>query len=779
MRHARAALLLAVVVVAIAACASRSPRAGDAAPTTPADPSLAAPPSPVAASLRGSVVDRDTGAPIFGAKVEALPARRRTGGRAPARSTAGPRASGTTDADGRFELSDVSGGVFVRVSLKGYAADFRQVEAPSAEDLRFALARGATLRGRVLDVSGAPILGATLRSVADVYAADAEGRFVVADLSPDERPELVVRAPGFAATPYGGPWPPGDAAHDVVLQRERVLDVAVVDDDGAPVLGARLLGRLPHAEAYSELERADFEATTDAAGRARLTGLPPNAPVVVNVSVDGRPDAQSDVVLPREAGAAVAATDPIRVVASRGRKLELKVVDAQGDPIGGARVRVDHPVPSRLDFRGFVAREGGAAGPPTEVKTSADGTAILQGLPSTLLRVDVSAPGFKTLTLPYELSRDDALPVATLQKDDVPTPPSVPWRESIGDAFREADATGRPVLLALAMDGETANDALAKRHFRDPDVVRALDACVPVLGSAFGGVYADPNDPNAHREIDGVCSRYGSCSCASHQATERWAVDSFFGGARTFAVPRHMAIATSGAVVENRGYYLSERDLENLAIRALRRTRLSDAVALATARFGDSAALLRDGDADRTRRLARLSNAGDEYSIALLVAAHGYEGAFERGVLREAVIGAPRTEERREAAAAPDPFAEAASTDPIAATAGLRELRRRAAFDVASDEAVFDAFLARRADRSALVREEAIAGLAESSETPADVLRTALADSVFEVRLLAACGLLRRGEDSGREAVEEGLRHPQYGPLARAALDAAGPSGGR
>lgn len=729
------------------------------------------PSTDAAPTLFGGVFAAENGAPLSGARVEAYASRRR-GARTEAASapTTGadgaPVATATTDANGAYALALPPGVYFVRAILPGRATAFAQAETPRDAAFDFTLARGVELRGKVVDADGKPIAGAAVSSQLRTTTTDAEGAFVLPDLAADEEtPTVLVRAAGFGATEISPDWPPTEPLV-VTPSPSHAVDVLVSDAAGEPVPGARLVVRLAHAAPFSEFERLDFEGTTGDGGAARFEGLPPGRPLVVHALKDGFVVATSEVVMPRDARRRD--LRQVTLTLGAGAKLDLRVLDDAGRPVPGAAVSVRRLVEWRQDFRGAMPPEGPAAAVETETATNAEGLASLAGLPSELVVVEIRAKNFATRCLALNAAEAAAPREIRLAPDATPPAPQIPWRASLAASFEEAAAKGVPVLIAVGMDDEVSNDTLRTRHFRDPEVVRAFAACAPLVASAYG----PPNASEAHVERDGVCGQYGSCSCAAHQAIEAYVVAEFFGGARTFTVPRHLALSADGIVLEHRPYFLSETALRRFALRALRRTNPAAAAGLAAARFPELATALRGATAaaDAARRtLATLANGGDEDAVALLFAYGGATAAVDAGLLREAVAAFPPQE-----AATVEPtreqLMETAAGAGWKAAAALRALRRAAGDDVGSDEELFELYLSRVRDDDDLVREEAVAGLAATASTANDVLRGALGDPVTEIRIVAALGLTARGEDSGREVLEAARDHVEYGERARAAL---------
>src|SRR5262249_16919089 len=138
-------------------------------------------------------------------------------------------------------------------------------------------------------------------------------------------------------------------------------------------------------------------------------------------------------------------------------------------------------VSSRLDVRGG-AGERSSHGPDQGAAAGAEGRVTFNQLPRQTLVVEARAPGFLTQASTFEPgaarpgdpSSDGRSMTIVLARDPDPPGTGVPWASSLAEAFDRARESSLPVLVAMAMDGETANDELAARHFKDPDVIRVL-----------------------------------------------------------------------------------------------------------------------------------------------------------------------------------------------------------------------------------------------------------------------------------------------------------------
>jgi len=181
-----------------------------------------------------------------------------------------------------------------------------------------------------------------------------------------------------------------------------------------------------------------------------------------------------------------------------------------------------------------------------------------------------------------------------------PTPPGpraesgeaarqIHWQRSLDDALALSKSSGRPLLVALNMDGESASERIVRERYHDPEFVRWTRSFVCVVGSVFRHSLVD-HDANGMRV---PCPRLGEVTCAEHIALEPEIFGRYLAEPRVS--PRHAVIQADGT--KSFDLFLLF-DLEELD-RALR-----DAAVQATGRTGRPAALEPAGlgPAARTQR---------------------------------------------------------------------------------------------------------------------------------------------------------------------------------
>lgn len=129
---------------------------------------------------------------------------------------------------------------------------------------------------------------------------------------------------------------------------------------------------------------------------------------------------------------------------------------------------------------------------------------------------------------------------ASVFADDPKPPTQIAWQPNLDAAVARAKAEGRPLLLAVNMDGESASERIVREQYRDPAFVGDANRCVPVIGSVFRHNPRDYDDRG--RPI--LCPRLGNVTCGEHIALEPQIFERFMGGDRI--APRHVLIAADG-----------------------------------------------------------------------------------------------------------------------------------------------------------------------------------------------------------------------------------------
>jgi protocatechuate 3,4-dioxygenase beta subunit len=308
-----------------------------------------------AANVGGRVRD-EAGRPLERVRIELVAPGAPPGSSPPAVAFSG--------ADGRFEIPGVAPAETFELAAahEGFAHARLRIPATEAAGLDIVLSpAGVDLEGTVEDADGRLLQGARVELT---WSADADGErgetkatttvdgsFSFTGLTPGERVDLRVEAPGYASAVSQGVEIPAAGEVRLVLERAAPLWGRVMDEEGASVADARLELR-PEAGGY-------LDAATDETGSFRFDGAPPG-PALLLTTADGFVRSRlAGLVL--EAGTA----SELEVVLRRGAVVEGRVLAPGGMPVPEARVR-------------SVAEGAGGAVP--EVRSDAQGRYRLSGL---------------------------------------------------------------------------------------------------------------------------------------------------------------------------------------------------------------------------------------------------------------------------------------------------------------------------------------------------------------------------------------------------------------
>ncbi|HEV8582481.1 MAG TPA: carboxypeptidase-like regulatory domain-containing protein [Thermoanaerobaculia bacterium] len=195
-----------------------------------------------ASRLRGRVEDA-SGEPVPGASVRLRPAP-------PPPGTVGlePRRSDNTEDvqaghDGTFTFAEVApGAVTLEASAEGFVPpDPVEVRVPpggEVQDVVLVLGRGAGVSGWIT-AGGEPVAGAHVRSGPAQAESDAEGRYRLVGVPPGLK-ALVLSHPAYKGRTQWVDVQPGENRVDLTLEKGATVSGRVVDEAGAPRLGAEL-----------------------------------------------------------------------------------------------------------------------------------------------------------------------------------------------------------------------------------------------------------------------------------------------------------------------------------------------------------------------------------------------------------------------------------------------------------------------------------------------------------------------------------------------------------
>jgi protocatechuate 3,4-dioxygenase beta subunit len=340
--------------------------------------------------LRGTVLDRATGRPIPGSLVAAEDR---------------PHPFATADPQGRFALAVPFGGAAgLRAAAPGYLPAAAVVREGERSNLRVSLDRLREALGAVVDPAGRPVAGADVHLVPSDLSADgagllattsSAGRFRIERLAPGSY-DLEARAHGFAPATVrgilvsaGGRGPAGLGT--VVLDPQAWVEGFVVDPDGRPVPGARVL---PAPTDASQPPRDVGEILTAADGSFQVPGFRAGERLTLRVAREG--------YAPRTvSGIEVPPPEPLEVVLEPAGRIAGTVVDESGRPVEGATVVIREPEAVLPGIPG--GRLVGGARADTEGRFAAE------GLPPGRFRLQVAGTGYVSAEAgPFELAAGEA-----------------------------------------------------------------------------------------------------------------------------------------------------------------------------------------------------------------------------------------------------------------------------------------------------------------------------------------------------------------------------------
>ena len=221
---------------------------------------------------------------------------------------------------------------------------------------------------------------------------------------------------------------------------------------------------------------------------------------------------------------------------------------------------------------------------------------------------------------------------ATATPNDTPTATpdeavdarQVHWQRSLADALAVARATGKPLLLAVNMDGESASDRIVHEQYRDPAFVALTRHAVCLGASVFRHNARDHDDDG--RRIP--CPRFGCITCGEHMALEPQLWERYLSDGERVA-PRHALVLADGTKAFDISLSFDLKDIDRALAAAVAGRDERELPAIG----GDWAALAACREANgRTALEQALAAASDEVttSAALAaIAAHGDAGSLE------------------------------------------------------------------------------------------------------------------------------------------------------
>lgn len=141
----------------------------------------------------------------------------------------------------------------------------------------------------------------------------------------------------------------------------------------------------------------------------------------------------------------------------------------------------------------------------------------------------------------------------------------VAWAPGLPAALEQAKARKVPLLVVVNMDAERGNDAMVAEVYTAAAVREACKRCVTTIASLGKHAALDAGGRS-------VCSRFGSVTCAEHQATEKVVREDWLKRKpeETVDSPRHMFLTPEGRLLFERVWTLDAEELTKLIDRAVR-----------------------------------------------------------------------------------------------------------------------------------------------------------------------------------------------------------------
>jgi uncharacterized GH25 family protein len=345
----------------------------------------------------GAVVDSETQEPVAEAQVFFdLKSQGKNAVQGP-----GVRRTGKTGTDGRFEVKGLGEGTYsLSARAKGFlSGSGRQVEISAESEREFSVPidLGGSISGRVIESTGTPVAGATVRPSVNVTSPEewnqgfgnvfaisvatlADGSFKLEGLLPHKAYTVSATQKDHA---------PGASKGIVVERRGSVEGIEITLPPGATIRGritdASGSTGIAGASVQAQLERQEESenrffvqnnqgpsaAASDSEGNYILKALAAGS-YTVRVQAKDRMSASRTGVEVEEGGTA----SGIDLVLGAGETLRGKVVDSDGAPVAGADVQI-------------------SSNESAQTRTDAEGKFQATGVPKGSVSVNVSKQGFE------------------------------------------------------------------------------------------------------------------------------------------------------------------------------------------------------------------------------------------------------------------------------------------------------------------------------------------------------------------------------------------------
>jgi hypothetical protein len=137
------------------------------------------------------------------------------------------------------------------------------------------------------------------------------------------------------------------------------------------------------------------------------------------------------------------------------------------------------------------------------------------------------------------------------------------WAVSIEAGLADAKAKGQALMVALNMDKERGNQQMVDEVYTSPEFHEAAKRCVVAVASLY-------QHSGKHAGAGAVCARFGTVTCAQHQAIEKVVRHDWLkrGPKDDIESPRHIFVAPNGQILFQRVWTVDAPTLAALMTRA-------------------------------------------------------------------------------------------------------------------------------------------------------------------------------------------------------------------
>ena len=158
-----------------------------------------------------------------------------------------------------------------------------------------------------------------------------------------------------------------------------------------------------------------------------------------------------------------------------------------------------------------------------------------------------------------------AVPVlAGGRKGDPDEPkPMIRWEASSLDAaLKRATDENKPLLVAINMDAEAANEEMTATTYRNPRLLEASEKTLNLIASAATHPHRLEILPDGTKRK--LCTRFLTVTCEEHQAVEKAVRKAYFRNAEEMIAPQHLTLRPDGTLIQLKQYQITAKELESL-----------------------------------------------------------------------------------------------------------------------------------------------------------------------------------------------------------------------